>query len=155
MDNIRWSTTQKRYADKLQLLILVWVFLLFLVGLSFLLKSWIFCGYFTLLFIIITYEQIEAQYKLDNLKRPELFLVPKKAPGESLDSYFSRAIAELDGIDPKEVTPKYITEQLRKRFYPDTRYVSHREADLTSLTKREFEKFGEIADEFLEQAAHT
>lgn len=66
---------------------------------------------------------------------------------ESLGTFLSKKIAEVDGINPEDVTVAYIHEQREKRFYPDTRYDAPQ--GLVSLTRNELDKLEESIDKVI------
>jgi hypothetical protein len=122
MDYTEWANISYKYRMQIRRLTLWWFLTLILVIFSFLIGNLPFSGCCVFILMILTFKQVEAQYKLDNLKKPECFSIPERKPGESLHSYFSRIIAKLDGVDPDEVTPEYIQQQYEKRIYPNQRF---------------------------------
>lgn len=76
---------------------------------------------------------------------------------ESLDERFTRLIANTDNVPPDKVTVQYIQDQREKLYYGDTRYNisssygGHNPIGLTSLTRNESDKIGEIIDEIMQE----
>ena len=72
-----------------------------------------------------------------------------KRKGESLDSYLTRKIVEMDGVEPEDVTVEYIRQQREKKIYPNTRYDVPE--GLISLTRNEWNRLEAHVDEIMKR----
>ena len=64
---------------------------------------------------------------------------------ESLDSLFTRLIAECDNVNQRDVTVEYIRERREEKIYPDrhfnlgSKYGGYEGFGLTFLTRRQID----------------
>jgi hypothetical protein len=78
----------------------------------------------------------------------------KNRKGESLDSLFTRLIAEKEGVATEKITVEYIRQQREKRFYPFMRYdigcdYGGYDDDLHFYTRDEFDEIEKKVDEVM------
>jgi len=70
MDYIDWIETQKEYKTDYQVKTSVLITSLILTLVFFCIGDWFFCAYSIFVLIAVSYEQMEAQHKLDFLEKP-------------------------------------------------------------------------------------